>query len=231
MSSTPSTPSLQPEQRVRTPWLQAARSPVAVSLLALSLAAAAHAPRAAAAPAKAAKAHGASVRPCPSEVPAAIDPPANVTLAAGVAANGVQIYACSAPKPGDAPAWTLEGPHATLSQGKDVVGIHFAGPAWQALDGSTVKGAKLAAADGPVATAVPWLLLSGSATGEGTFGHVTHVQRLETAGGKAPSGGCDASHLGAKVLVPYTSSYFFYRPAAPGENVVQCRSAAAKKAG
>ena len=214
MSSKTSTPSLHSWRfERRTRWL----------LVAVSLAAAATSHRAAAAPAKPSKAHGA-LRPCPTGVPAAIDPPPSVTLTAAVAANGVQIYACSAPKPGEAPAWTLEGPHATLTQGNEVVGIHFAGPAWQALDGSSVKGAKLAAADAPAATAVPWLLLSGTATGDGTFGQVTHVQRLETTGGKPPSIGCDTAHLGAKVLVPYTSSYFFYRPAAPGENILQCRS-------
>lgn len=232
MPSTTSSPEQQTERRERlSRRLRAALSLAAVSLAAAALAVLGHPPQAAAAPAKAAKANGASFRPCPSGVPAAIDPPANVTLAAGVAANGVQIYACTAPKPGEAPAWALEGPHATLSQGDDVVGIHFGGPSWQALDGSAVKGAKLAAADAPVASAVPWLLLSGNATGDGTFAHVTHVQRLETSGGKAPSSGCDASHINAKVLVPYTSSYFFYRPAAPGENIVQCRSAAPRKAG
>ena len=242
MPSTTLTPELHPERRTRLsrrllaalslPAVSlAAVSLVAVSLVAVSLAAVTYPARAAAAPAKAAKSNGAPLRPCPSGVPAAIDPPANVTLAAGVAATGVQIYACAAAKPGEAPAWTLEGPHATLSQGDEVVGIHFGGPSWQALDGSSVKGAKLAAADAPVAGAVPWLLLSGVATGDGTFGHVTHVQRLETSGGKAPSAGCDASHLNAKVLVPYTSSYFFYRPAAAGENIVQCRSAAPRKAG
>ena len=192
----------------------------------LPLAVAGLVPEAAAAP-TAAPAHGTRL-PCPPHVPAAIDPPASVTLAAGLAANGVQIYVCAAPKPGEAPAWTLEGPHATLSQGKDVVAIHFAGPTWQALDGSAVKGAKLASADAPVATAVPWLLLSATPSGSGTFGQVSHVQRLDTAGGKAPSGGCDASHLGAKVLVPYTSSYFFYRPAAAGEAIQQCHSPKAK---
>jgi hypothetical protein len=236
MPSKTSTPEQLPERREHpTRRLLAALSLAGVSLAAASLATVLlpalgleHA--AAAAPAKPGE-NGASHRPCPSGVPAAIDPPANVTLAAGVAASGVQIYACAAAKPGDAPAWTLEGPHATLSDGDQVVGIHFAGPSWQALDGSSVKGAKLASADAPVTSAVPWLLLSGTATGDGTFGRVTHVQRLETIGGKAPSVGCDPSHINAKVLVPYTSSYFFYRPAAPGEKIVQCRSAAPRKAG
>ena len=199
-------------------WLLAA-----LPLAALPLMAAFHLPEAAAAPSS-----SGAQRPCPPQVPAALDPPAGVTLAAGVAASGVQVYVCSAPKPGEAPAWTLEGPHATLSRGSEVVGIHFAGPTWQALDGSSVKGAKVASADAPVATAVPWLLLSGAPSGQGTFGQVTHVQRLETAGGKAPGGGCDASHIGQKVLVPYTSSYFMYRLAAPGEATHQCRSGASK---
>lgn len=235
MPSTTSTPEQQPERPTRlNRCLPAAGSWAATSVAAVSLAAVSLAvgltPHAAAAPGRSVKANGASARPCPSGVPAAIDPPANVTLAAGFPASGVQIYACTAPKPGAAPAWTLEGPHATLSQGDEVVAIHFGGPSWQALDGSFVKGAKLAAADAPVASAVPWLLLSGVATGDGTFGQVTHVQRLETSGGKAPTVGCDASHLDAKVLVPYTSSYYFYRPALPGESIVQCRSAAPHEA-
>jgi uncharacterized protein DUF3455 len=166
--------------------------------------------------------------PCPSGVPAALDPPANATLELAFPATGVQIYACSAPKEGGAPAWVLEGPHAVLNAGRDVAGIHFAGPTWQALDGSSLKGAKLAAADSPKGSAVPWLLLSATPSGAGAFAKITHVQRLDTEGGKAPAGGCDAQHVGEKVLVPYRSNYFFYRSAEAGETAHQCRSAAAK---
>jgi hypothetical protein len=164
--------------------------------------------------------------PCPSVVPEGIDPPANATLDVAFMATGVQIYACSAAKAGDAPAWVLDGPHAVLNAGRDVAGIHFAGPIWQALDGSSIKGAKLASADAPKDGAVPWLLLSATPSGFGTFEKVTHVQRLDTEGGKAPSEGCDAQHLGAKVLVPYRSNYFFYRTAPEGQTVHQCRSTA-----
>ena len=164
---------------------------------------------------------------CPAHVPEALNPPADVTLQLALPANGVQVYACTAPKPGEAPAWALEGPHATLGTGQSVELIHFAGPSWQALDGSLSKGAKLAAADAPDPKAVPWLLLSATASGAGTLAHVTHIQRLETVGGKAPATGCDAAHVGEKVLVPYRASYYFYAPAAAGEHVKQCRSAAA----
>jgi hypothetical protein len=166
--------------------------------------------------------------PCPARVPEALNPPADATLELAWPASGVQIYACTQAKPGDAPSWSLEGPHALLTSGKAVAAIHFAGPIWQGVDGSQVKGARLAAADAPDASAVPWLLMSASASGEGTFAHTTHIQRLDTAGGKAPASGCDAAHLGAKVLVPYQANYFFYRHANGGEAIRQCRSGGAK---
>lgn len=175
-----------------------------------------------------AKHEPARLLPCPPRVPEAVNPPADATLELAWPANGVQVYACTQPKPSDAPSWTLEGPHALLTAGNTVTAIHFAGPTWQGLDGSQVKGAKLAAADAPDTTAVPWLLLSATASGEGTFAHTTHIQRLDTSGGKPPTTGCDTSHLGAKALVPYRASYYFYRHASTGEPIHQCRAKAPK---
>ncbi|HTV17088.1 MAG TPA: DUF3455 domain-containing protein [Polyangiaceae bacterium] len=166
--------------------------------------------------------------PCPPHVPEALNPPADATLELAWPASGVQIYACTQPKPSDTPSWTLEGPHALLTSGNTVAAIHFAGPHWQGLDGSQVKGAKLASADAPDAAAVPWLLMSATPSGEGTFAHTTHIQRLDTNGGKPPTTGCDASHLGAKALVPYRASYYFYRHANAGESIQQCRAKPAK---
>ena len=172
--------------------------------------------------------HKAHLRACPAHMPAELNPPEDTTLELVLPANGVQSYACAVDKPGEAPDWQAKGPHATLGEGTNVVGIHFGGPSWQGLDGSTVKGTKLASAPSPDKSAVTWLLLSGVATGEGTFGKITHIQRLDTVGGKPPAGGCDASHLDTKVLVPYRSYYYFYRLSAPGEKVQQCRSAPEK---
>jgi hypothetical protein len=169
------------------------------------------------------------LQPCPAHVPEALNPPADVTLQLALPASGVQIYVCNTGKPGDAPTWNLEAPHATLGTSTSPQVIHFAGPIWQALDGSQIKGAKLAAADAPDAKAIAWLLLSATPSGAGTLEHVSHVQRLDTIGGKAPASGCDPSHIGAKVLVPYRANYYFYGPAAAGEPIHQCRSAAPKK--
>src|SRR6185295_9852797 len=94
---------------------------------------------------------------CPADVPAALDPPPGSTIEAAFDAQGVQIYVCAVPAAGGAPAWTLKAPHAILlTRGGDVAGIHFAGPSWQANDGSIVTGTRVASAAAPDATAIPW---------------------------------------------------------------------------
>lgn len=168
----------------------------------------------------------AAALPCPARVPEALDPPADATLEQAYAASGVQVYACTQSEPGGAPSWVLEAPHALLTTGKSIAAIHFGGPAWQSLDGSSVKAARLASADAPDPGAVAWLLLSATPSGAGTFGKTTHIQRLDTAGGKPPPTGCDPAHLGARALVPYRAGYYFYRQAAAGEPIQQCRSGA-----
>lgn len=169
------------------------------------------------------------LRACPPHIPEELNPPADATLELVLPASGVQSYACGVEKPGEAPDWQPKGPHANLGEGNNIVGIHFGGPSWQLLDGSVVKGTKIASAPSPDKSAVVWLLMSGAATGEGGLGKITHIQRLETAGGKPPTTGCDASHIDTKVLVPYRAYYYFYRLSEPGEKVVQCRGVAEKK--
>ena len=151
------------------------------------------------------------------DIPAVLVPPAGSVLLFELGARGVQIYTCEA-KSDDATAfvWTLQAPEAELLNARgEVVGTHFAGPTWMGHDGSAVVGAVLERADAPVPGAIPWLLLEATEhAGSGTFATITHVQRLETAGGIAPTEGCDAAHAGAEVRVPYTATYAFYYPAA-----------------
>jgi len=152
------------------------------------------------------------------DVPAALAPPAGSVLLFELGARGVQIYACQA-KPDDATAfvWTFKAPEAELLNGRgELVGSHFAGPTWQGNDGSAVVGTVLERADSPDPGAIPWLLLEAKEhAGSGAFSTITHVQRLNTAGGAAPSAGCDAAHAGAEVREPYEATYAFYYPAAP----------------
>jgi hypothetical protein len=96
-------------------------------------------------------------------------------------------------------------------------------PTWQhSIDSSRVWGRVLGSstdANYVEAGAIPWLLLEVADTaagpmGGGTLTRTTFIQRLNTSGGVAPSTGCsDPSHAGTVVLVPYSTDYFFYRPA------------------
>lgn len=130
--------------------------------------------------------------------------------------KGVQIYVCQ--PSATAFAWKLQGPDAVLT-GADgaVVGRHFAGPSWQAADGSTLVGELVVASPSPRAGAVPWLVLRVRSTaGPGLFSGVTYVTRTQTQGGVAPATGCDADHAGKEVRAPYSAIYtFFTQPGAP----------------
>lgn len=124
--------------------------------------------------------------------------------------KGVQIYTC---KPAATTyAWTLKAPEATLSDTKgNVIGKHFAGPSWQAADGSTVVGEALNASPSPDAAAIPWIVLHAkSHAGNGVMTNIAYVVRTRTEGGVAPVTGCDASHADAEVRVPYSAVYLFF---------------------
>jgi len=151
--------------------------------------------------------------PSTAVVPAtlAVAPEQKLLLSAD--ARGVQIYECLADK-NDASrfVWSFTAPEAALYDGKgNNVGKHYAGPTWEANDGSKVVGAVVARDDGPNANAIPWLLLSAKSTsGSGLLSSTKSIQRINTSGGKAPADGCDASRTGAVIRVPYTATYRFY---------------------
>lgn len=146
------------------------------------------------------------------QVPQQLQPPAGEQLLLQVHAKGDQIYTCK----GDAAqfAWTLKAPDAQLfdKDGKPF-GKHFAGPSWEATDGSRVTGKAVANVPSPEADSIPWLLINiVSHEGTAVLSRATTIQRLNTKGGKAPATGCDAAHAGQELRVPYSADYFFYAP-------------------
>lgn len=150
--------------------------------------------------------------------PAAVAVPANLSPRAGalvesVAARGVQVYECraDAAAPGGA-KWAFVAPDAQLlDRSGAVIGKHYAGPHWEAADGSKVSGAVESRADAPQADAIPWLLLSAKSVGpSGRFARVTGIQRVNTIGGNLPARACDAASVGATEKVPYTADYLLY---------------------
>jgi Protein of unknown function (DUF3455) len=128
-------------------------------------------------------------------------------------AIGAQVYACTATA--DGPKWQFVEPQAILYDDHDrLIGIHFAGPTWQTLDGSQVKAAKV---DGVTvdATAIPWLLLKKTSTTPGRLAATTYVQRLNTRGGLEPAASkCSTATVGDERKVLYTADYRFWRAAA-----------------
>ena len=146
------------------------------------------------------------------QVPPQLQPPAGEQLLLQVHAKGDQIYSCKAD--GAQFAWTLKAPDATLfdKDGKPF-GKHFAGPSWEATDGSRVTGKAVANAPSPDPDSIPWLLVNiVTHDGNGVLSRATSIQRLNTKGGKAPASGCDAAHAGQELRVPYTADYLFYAP-------------------
>src|SRR6267154_60258 len=149
---------------------------------------------------------------CGQQVPQPIQPPAGEQLLLQVHAKGDQVYTCK----GDAAqtAWALKAPDAQLfdKDGKPF-GKHFAGPSWEAGDGSRVTGKAVANVPSPDADSIPWLLVNiVGHEGSGVLARATSIQRINTKGGKAPASGCDAAHVGQELRAPYTADYLFYGP-------------------
>jgi hypothetical protein len=142
----------------------------------------------------------------PSPVCDRIQAPAGTNLAFHAYAVGVQIYRWNGT------AWTFVEPVANLYASRNFqgqVGIHYAGPTWESNSGSKVVARRLEGCS-PDPTAIDYLLLEKVTTeGPGIFDGITHIQRLNTVGGKAPA--TSGTAVGATVEIPYTAEYFFYR--------------------
>jgi hypothetical protein len=164
-------------------------------LLAIAVAAAAALPSAAAAAIP------------PPDVPSTIAVTGDEKPYLAAHAEGVQIYACRSG------AWALVAPRATLYDDHgQVVATHFAGPTWQARDGSSVVGRRV---DGvTVPGAIQWLLLARASSSAGRDGDrlagTTHIQRIHTVGG-LPPGAAECVTEGEEVEVPYTADYVFWK--------------------
>jgi hypothetical protein len=147
--------------------------------------------------------------PPPPVVPGKIQVPEGNKVFLVGHAIGVQIYSCNGV------SWSSAVPRANLydDHGKLII-THFAGPTWQAMDGSRVVG-KVVDFVTVDPTAIPWVLLSASTT-PGPDGDrlvaTTYVQRIATTGGLAPpAADCNAATAGTVAEVPYTADYYFWK--------------------
>src|SRR6266702_1762905 len=133
-------------------------------------------------------------------------------------AEGAQIYECQLDA-GNKLVWQAREPAATLMDGGNSVGRHYAALHWETVDasalmwehkdGSSVKAKIVARVAGRTAEDLPWLKLGViTQTGNGLFYGVTHVQRINTQGSMA-AGSCEQA--GAYRSVPYSADYVFWR--------------------
>lgn len=161
----------------------------------------------------------------PPEVPANLEVPAGQKPFRMWHATGTQNYICLAA----GQAWTFIGPQATLfDDDNDQTLTHFLSPnpveggvaraTWQhSKDTSAVWAMAIQSSTDPAFVtpgAIPWLLLrvvgaaAGPAGGEKLV-PTTFIQRVNTAGGSAPSPTC--SQTGARAFVPYETDYVLYK--------------------
>ena len=149
------------------------------------------------------------------KVPKILRVPAGQTVVLKALGEGVQMYSCKAKA--DDPSrfeWSFKAPEADLTNKHgDKIGKHYAGPIWEANDGSKVVGKKIAETPAPRPGAVDWLLLEAKThDGTGTFAKVTYIQRVDTEGGVPPTKGCDQAHVNTEARVDYRANYYFYAP-------------------
>lgn len=129
-------------------------------------------------------------------------------LVTALHAEGAQIYECKAAADGKL-TWSFREPIATLLENGKTIGRHYAGPNWEAQDGSAVTGKVTGTAPGETESDIPWLKLEvASRRGNGLLSEVTTVQRVLTHGGKL-DGACGKA--GEFKSAPYSADYIFLK--------------------
>ena len=147
-------------------------------------------------------------------IPAALKPAGDAQLLFTAEASGVQIYRSSA-EAGGALHWELEAPLARLTGAGHIVIYHYAGPSWEAADGSKVArdpAVPVVSAQPADPADIPSLLITVAPDpAPGILAHVAYVERLATHGGAAPS--TPPVRAGTHIGIPYTATYAFFAKA------------------
>jgi len=148
----------------------------------------------------------------PQAVPAQTAPPslqvANATAITTLSATGVQIYTCQRDAGTHQLSWVFKAPQADLFDATGhLVVKHFAGPSWEAFDGSLITGKVLEQFTAEAGNIPQLLLQATQGGGRGLLSPVRFVQRLNTHGGLAPTQAC--AREGQEGRSPYTATYVF----------------------
>jgi hypothetical protein len=123
--------------------------------------------------------------------------------------QGVQVYTCANG------TWSFTEPDADMGITDRPIVVYTAGPEWiSSIDGSAVWGMPLASANRT--GTIPELLVKAIKNrGQGLFGQVDYIQRLDTFGGLAPAGSCTNGSVTAS---QYFATENFWAPGSPGSS-------------
>ena len=147
-----------------------------------------------------------------ARLPEAVRVPAEARFRSSSTGIGEITYECREKK--DAAGqfeWAFVAPVATLyGPGQQVVGKYYAGPTWEASDGSRVGGKQVAVAPAAPGNIALQLVKAEPASGAGAMQGVSYIQRLNTQGGVAPQAACGSANRGARLQVAYRADYVFY---------------------
>ena len=145
-------------------------------------------------------------------LPEAVRAPAGLKQTMATIGVGEITYECREKKDiAGAHEWAFVAPVATLySMDRKTVGRYYAGPTWEAADGSKVTGKQVAVAPAAPGSIPLQLVKAEPATGQGAMQGVAYIQRLNTRGGVAPAAACDGSAKGQRRQVAYEADYVFY---------------------
>ena len=145
-------------------------------------------------------------------LPEAVRVPAGLKQTMSTTGVGEITYECREKKDmAGAHEWVFVAPVATLySPERKTVGKYYAGPTWEAADGSKVTGKQVAVAPAAPGSIPLQLVKADPAMGAGAMQGVAYIQRLNTKGGVAPSAACNAANKGQRQQVVYEADYVFY---------------------
>jgi len=127
-------------------------------------------------------------------------------------AEGAQVYECKLdPSKSQSGAgtltWQFREPIAALFVDGKSIGRHYAGPNWDHIDASGVKGKVIATMPGAKPGDIPWLKLDViDHRGNGILSGAVTILRVNTRGGVA-KGSCESE--GSYLSVPYSADYVF----------------------
>jgi hypothetical protein len=149
-----------------------------------------------------------------ANLPDAVKVPAGNKVAWETVGVGQITYECRAKNaPEGTFEWVFVGPQADLNNRAGAkVGTYYGPPAtWASSDGSKLTGTQLAVAPGGTGNIPLQLVKANPATGAGQLTGVTHIQRVATQGGVAPSTACTQASAGSKEIVKYQADYIFWK--------------------